>query len=305
MSTTAAPTTWPGRARPTVGELEQAWQAIHAGRFRQPVGNGGPPAEAWTAAGTVVVVAGAHGWSGASTAALLVADGHARQGSSVRLVDAAAPARSGFAAAAATEHGVDRSGRWRVGQRGPMTVHRLVDPVGGVVDVPSPGRLAETCVTVVDAGWPVSDLLASADDGHWLGGLLWSAPLVLTARATVPGLRHAEAVLEALGECARPVTLLLVGVKRLPRWLLAAAGPQTLTVHRIGRLVTAPTRDDLAKAGLTPAALPRQLAGVGDRLAQLTTDPTTEPTAASSSDPLERAGFTPKSNATQREDDLS
>lgn len=263
-----------GSGRPGLvshSELEQAWRAIQAGRFRGPA-DGTGRADGWDAPGVVVAVVGAHGWSGASTAALMIAEGCARQGVPVRVVDAAAPARSGFAAAAATEHGVDESGQWRVGHRGPVAVHRLVTPVGRVVDVPVPESADSAGVSVVDVGWPATDLLECRQERHWLGLLLRDAPVALTARATVPGLRHAEGCLQALAASSRPVCVLLVGVKRLPRWLLAAAGPRVLAAHGAGLLVTVPSRPELAGPGLTPAPLPRQLTTAGDRLVHLTVD---------------------------------
>lgn len=130
----------------TVEELALAWGAVRSGQFRAHPQPANPhrgltdqgPAVAGAAgldAGPVVAVVGAHGWSGASTTALLIAEAAARRGRRVRLLDLAAPARSGLAAASVTEQGVDETGRWRLGSRGAVAVHRLADPVswlGGV-----------------------------------------------------------------------------------------------------------------------------------------------------------------------------
>ena len=187
-------------------ELERAWRALQAGVFRERsdvapeeladhLADHRPLASGAVFAGPVVVVAGCHGWAGTSTAALVLAEGYARRGVPVRLLDAAAAARSGLAGAAVTEHGLDQSGRWRCGSRGEVAVHRIAGSLAGVVDVPEPPVMAEGTVTVVDAGWPIPDLLAGVG-GHWLPSLLQEAPLLLTAQANVPGLRHAEVTLE-------------------------------------------------------------------------------------------------------------
>ena len=263
----------------SVDELERAWRAVRAGQFRARrravdgwvSGSGGPdliPAP-------VVLVVGAHGWSGTSTTALLIADAAARRGTAVRLVDAAAPARSGFAAAAATEHGLDETGRWRQGSRGPVSVQRLAGPVNRPAVVPPPPAGQDGTVTVVDIGWPITDLLEDLDADpagqYWLGALVRSAPLVLTARATIPGLRLAEVTVEALAAVRVPggrVVLALLGPRTLPRLLSASTAVQA--AQRDQLLVTVPDRPALTQAGLTPAPLPRQLHPAGDQLLALT-----------------------------------
>jgi len=288
---------------PAVGvdELERAWRAVRAGQFqakRRAV-------DGWVSSGDgrpdqipepVVLVAGAHGWSGTSTTALLIADAAARRGTAVRLVDAAPPARSGFAAAAATEHGVDETGRWRQGSRGPVSVQRLAHGVEGSAVVPVPPAGQDGTVTVVDTGWPITDLLErlAADPAgrSWLSALARSAPLVLTARATIPGFRHVEAAVEALSAVRGPggrVVLALLGPRTLPRTLTAAAGPAVQAAQRDQLLVTVPERPALTWAGLTPAPLPRQLQPAGDLLWALTVP--VEPPAATSDDrPRRRLG---------------
>lgn len=278
-SSTTSSTTPPVAADAPVGieELEQAWRAVRAGRFRpdrhRSGDNSGLVCGPDIISGPLVVVAGAHGWSGTSTTALLIADAVTRRGVRARVVDAAAPARSGFAAAAATEYGVDDSGVWRLGSRGGVSLQRLAHPVRRPDGIPVPLPTEEGTLTVVDAGWPITDLLDHLQGGegrHWLTALLRSAQLVLTARATVPGLRHAEATLQVLDAPGRRIALALVGPRTLPRWLMASAGAAVLTVQREGFLVTVPDRPHLSGAGLTPAPLPRQLHPTGDRLLNLT-----------------------------------
>jgi len=260
-------------------ELQRAWRALQAGTFRdQAAVSDETLAVATVFTGPVMVVAGCHGWAGTSTAALMLAEGYARRGTPVRILDAAAASRSGFAAAAATEHGLDETGRWRLGSRGPVAVHRSAGSLVGVLEVPSPPAVGDDTVTVVDAGWPITDLLASSRT-HWLPRLLQHAPLLLTARPSVPGLRHVEVTLEALPTSTSTSTqpfVLLLGARR--RWLQAATGALLSAAERDGRVHLVPENGDLASAGLTPAALPRQLHPVGDRLAQLTA-PTAAPTA--------------------------
>jgi hypothetical protein len=277
-------------------ELERAWRALSAGTFRdqgaagKQVDAGGEPLPSAAAAvvftGPVVVVAGCHGWAGTSTAALLLADAYARRGSPVRILDAAPASRSGYSAAAATEHGLDETGRWRLGSRGPVVVHRIAGTfggLGGLLEVPPPPAVAGDTVTVVDTGWPIGDLLGGVRP-HWLPHLLTQAPLLLTARANVPGLRHVEVTLEALRTQptqtprSTPPLVLLLGAHR--RWLRAATGPPLLAAQLDGRVQLVPEHALLASAGLTPAPLPRQLNPVGDRLVQLIT-----PTAAAGPEP--------------------
>lgn len=303
---------------PAVGvdELERAWRAVRAGQFqakRRAV-------EGWVSSGDgpdlipapVVLVAGAHGWSGTSTTALLIADAAARRGTAVRLVDAAPPARSGFAAAAATEHGVDETGRWRQGGRGPVSVQRLAHGVEGSAVVPVPPAGQDGTVTVVDTGWPIPDLLErlNADPAgwSWLSALVRSAPLVLTARATVPGFRHVESAVEALSAVRGPgggrVVLALLGPRTMPRTLTAAAGPAVQAAHRDQLIVTVPERPALNRAGLTPAPLPRQLQPAGEQLWALTL-PGQPQAPAADKRPRRRLGRHPLTQLdTDRKDDL-
>ena len=252
-------------------ELQRAWRALQAGRFRDRAAVSDEPLGAVTVfTGPVIVVAGCHGWAGTSTAALMLAEAYARRGTPVRVLDAAAACRSGFAGAAATEHGLDQTGRWRLGSRGQVAVHRSAGPLVSVLGVPPPPAVGDDTVTVVDAGWPITDLLASRHT-HWLPRLLGHAPLLLTARPSVPGLRHVEVTLEALPTSTSRSTqpfVLLLGARR--RWLQAATGALLPAAERDGRVHPVPEHGVLASAGLTPAPLPRQLHPVGDRLAQLT-----------------------------------
>ena len=256
-------------------ELQRAWRALEAGIFREEIpptpelgaAANQPPAVATVFTGPVVVVAGCHGWAGTSTTTLMVAEAYARRGTPVRILDAAPAARSGFPAAAATEHGLDETGRWRLGSRGRVAVHRSAGSPASVLEVPVPPAVTEGTVTVVDAGWPIAALLAPSPYAHWLPRSLRHSPLLLAARPSVPGLRHVEVTLELLPPSARPHVLLL-GARR--RWLQAATGELLLAAERDGRVHLVPEHGDLAAAGLTPGPLPRQLHRVADHLTELT-----------------------------------
>ncbi len=299
---------------PTVQELELAWRAVRAGQFRRPqrpevdardvvsgrrveaVHGQDDGGHVWIPE-PVVVVAGAHGWAGTSTTVLLLAEAAAGRGEPARVIDTASPAQSGFVGAAMVEHGVDETGQWRIGSRGPVNLQRLACPEIAPMTAPPPMEAADGTVSIIDTTWPLHDLLEhlvlpdepgqlAAGQLHWLQAALTSSPLVLTARACVPGLRHLEQALESLEGCrasGSPVVLALLGPRSLPRSLTAAAGARVLAALEAGRLVTVPERPALTEAGLTPAALPRELQPAGDRLLTLTCPP--QPRSADSTEP--------------------
>lgn len=228
-------------ASPTADELARAWDALRSGQFRDPAHPAGLAVLAtWPTSasdgrpltgdprpagrrrvaetpvpGPVLLVVGAHGWSGASTTALLLAEAVARDGAFARLVDAADPATSGLAGAAVTEHGHDESGHWRQGSRTVVDavgqvrhvwlerLDRATPSVAAVPDAP-PARVAvePAALTVVDAGRPLTDLLRTAQEPtgerHWLVQLLRTAAVVVTARATVAGVQRAGSAVAAL-----------------------------------------------------------------------------------------------------------
>ncbi len=311
-------------APPTVDELGRAWAAVRAGRFRgdplQPARPArlGPDGRLAAAAaplpGAVVTVVGAHGWSGASTTALLLAESAARAGGTVRLVDAADPVQSGLIGAAVTEHGYDQSGQWRRGLRvvrsrahpfGQLRMERLDRPADAPLAVPAaaisdgtgdgtsggtggdvgPGGDVggNAVMTVVDAGWPLPDLVRLAEDPvgqtHWLGRLIRSSTLVLTAQATVPGLQRAAAAADQLQglrssgptrTAAPGMVLVLVGAHRLTRLLADVVATTLPAISAEGRLVLVPSPRDFAVQGVTTSDLPKQLTPAGVRLLEMT-----------------------------------
>lgn len=318
--TTARPSLDLEIAPPTADELGRAWEAVRAGRFRGETalefdGSDSPhsasmgdrlsAATTTTLPGPVVTVVGAHGWSGASTTALLLAESAARAGWTVRLVDAADPVQSGLIGAAVTEHGHDQSGHWRRGTRGvaaggrqpgqlrlerldrlaaaPLAVPAAAtsDPGDGRVD----GAVDGAALTVVDAGWPFHELLRLVQDPvgrtHWLARLICSSPLVLSARATVPGVQRAAAAADQLQSVRTggqtltepPVLVLaLVGAHRLPRLLAGVVATTLPAISAQGRVVLVPSRRDFAVQGITSSDLPRQLTPAGARLLAMTGD---------------------------------
>lgn len=268
-------------APPTAQELDRAWAAVRAGQFRDDAftsrtqkrpATGGPT-------GLVVTVVGAHGWSGTSTIALLLAETAARAGAQVRLVDAADPARSGLVGAAVTEHGCDGSGQWRRGTRGAdfghgqLRLERLTQRTYHPDALPAVAEAPTVALTVVDAGWALPELLRLAEEPtdrrHWLGHLLRASALVVTARATVPGaqrLAAATAELDGVRNLDQPLLVALVGAHRLPRLLADVVTASLPASTDPGRVVLLPTRRDLALQGITSSDLPRQLMPAGMQL---------------------------------------
>ena len=258
--------------RVTPQELARAWEAVRAGQFRTAIGrgpartgrrgDGSTPGEHWWRERAVVAVVGAHGWSGASTTALLLAHSYAAAGRAVRLLDGATPARSGLVAAALTEHGVDETGRWRVGTRGAVAVQRPAEQLATLADLPDPhaGPPGAEAVSVVDTGWPLGQLL---DEPGWMSRLVRAVPLVVTGRASALGVRHVEATLAALHAAgASTVVVALIGPTRrgrIPARVSSIAGAGLTAAIQARRVVMLPDLPALAGAGIGAAELPRRL----------------------------------------------
>jgi len=331
--TTAPPTLDFATAPPTADELGRAWDAVRAGRFRDDSTLGSSSlnfnslnldlrlgsAATTPLPGPVVTVVGAHGWSGASTTALLLAEAAARAGGTVRLVDAADPVQSGLIGAAVTEHGHDQSGHWRRGTRpvgtgapqpGQLRLERLdrraeaplMVPAAATGDGTGEDTGDDVSMTVVDVGWPLHELLRLAQDpvgrAHWLAELVRSSIVVLTARATVPGVQRAAAAaaqlqsvrtgIEQEPATAPVVVLALVGAHRLPRLLGEVVNAALPAISAEGRVVLLPTRRDFAVHGVTSSDLPRQLLPAGVRLLKLTGCTGTDPARPDSPAPRQR-----------------
>ena len=194
----------------------------------------------------VLLVCGCGAASGATTVALALAT----ESGSARVVETCGATESGLVYAAATELGAVDGG-WARGARDSVVVERRTDSLSVPERVPSPAGSALP-LTVVDSSWDLGGVLAS---GGWLGQLARTAsPVVLVARATVPGLRRLAAAVELVGE---PRTIAVtVGPKRWPRLVEQSAAPAVRSLREAGRLVTFSELPALALTGLTPDALP-------------------------------------------------
>jgi hypothetical protein len=214
-----------------------------------------------------VVVLAAHSGAGASTVALAIAEASASAGQRVQLLECAAPARSGLAAATSSELGVDGGG-WRRGRRGDrIEICRLATSVASIDDVPTPplpgGDVAPAQLVIVDAGWPVHDVLGAQG---WISQLVDAALPVIVCRPTVRGVQQADQVLAAF---ACPVLIAATGPTRWTRTVTATCGLGLREARRSGRLVSVPVDRHLDVAGLTADPLPKLILAAGRRLAAL------------------------------------
>ena len=146
-----------------------------------------------------------------------------------RVLETASTTAAGLTAAATAELGRDGAG-WILGSRGLVRIERVGDILHGPEEVPTPTPGPECDLLVVDIAWEVGAVLS----GHgWLTTLLDCAgPVVLTASATLPGLRRLDSALSllrpnrpvvALGGSVRAVTP--TGGQRRPE----PAGRETTT----------------------------------------------------------------------------
>ena len=263
-----------GDSQVSVPELQSALEALRRGDFRRDAPRASSygdaswflstPVDCWLGDDRLVVlVLAAHAGAGASTVAVALAD-VAAQSHTARLVDGAAPARSGLVAAADTELGVDDSG-WRLGRRGQVEVHRPAGAVGCISDLPNLRPVDtdghRTDVVVVDAGWPVWDVLAGSG---WLPGLLPVAQLVVVCRATIPGVRQTEQV---LGRLPSDPVIAAVGPRRWPGPVLAGCGQRLRAAREVGRVVTVGVHRSLETDGVDARPLPAPVAATAQVLA--------------------------------------
>ena len=212
-----------------------------------------------------MVVAGAHAGAGATTAALAIAV-TAAETAAVRLIECAAPYRSGLAAAADTELGADADG-WRLGRRGRLMIERRETPA--TLDPREQHRHAVNrrgaAVCIIDIGCvrPDSDVL-----------MLWArmgARIVLVHRVSVPGVRAAELALTCVEGCT-PFAI-GVGAVRWPAIVHASCGPSLRQTRDAGNAATFPADAELAVSGVTADPLPRRLlAAARDSLPHLFAD---------------------------------
>jgi hypothetical protein len=246
----------------SAGELEAVlpWRGAVAAR----TSGAAATVSRWPVTGSVVAVLAAHAGAGASTVAVAIAEAVAAGGTPTRLVELADPARSGLAAAATAELGVDGSG-WRHGRRGPLLIDRLAEHVGGLSDLPAPrsGEPGVSECVVVDPGCPAGEVLAG---GGWPAQLLAVARLVVVCRLTVPAVRQAEPLLTDLRNL-RSMLVAAPGRGRWPGAVTASCGPGMRAMREAARVVTVPLDRRLQVYGVTADPLPRPIAVAGEALA--------------------------------------
>lgn len=246
-----------------VDELKRAYRAVQAGTFRR----GHHPTRlspGWSPTGPVLTVVGSCAGSGASTLALALATA----AGTARVLECATPTAAGLTAAATAELGRDPGG-WVRGTRSTVLLERPADTLGGPHEVPHPRPDDDDdALVVIDVAWEMGTVLA----GHgWLTDLLENpGPVVITAPATVPGLRRLDAALGML-EHAHPVVA-LVGPRRraLPRPVTSALAALSRTHGLNGRVVHVPVDARLRIRGVDSAPLPPALLRAATDLLTLT-----------------------------------
>lgn len=240
----------PTVATAPLDQVKAAWAALDAGAFASP-------SVQWRTHRPTIAVLSTHGGSGASTIALAIAEALG----GAHLLELAPPDTSGLIAATTAELGEVTSGWWR-GQRGEVLVEYLARwPLTGVIPAPARSGLP----LVVD----VADLAHHRLQTPAVQALLSSARLVvLTASATVPGLRRLAATAQQLPPEV-PMACAVTGPPRR-KWAPAvtAASASALPAGA-DRLVIVPTDPGLAVTGLTPAALPKPVRMAATHLLRL------------------------------------
>ena len=125
-------------------------------------------------------------------------------------------------------------------------------------------------MTVVDVAWELGQVLATQS---WVADLLRQSPLVVvTATATIPGLRRLEAALAMLAHTPCVAAVLGPRRKKWARAVAHSAGPLTTALIRAERLVEVPTDARLSARGLDSAPLPDALLHAATDLLHLTHD---------------------------------
>ena len=270
-----------GRPIASLGELQRAWEAVQAGRFRSSARPGGPTATAagsagageWFPAETVIPVIGAGGSVGATTLALALATASSAP---ARVVECCSASASGLASASTAELGTTGTG-WRRGLRDGIhhriLLERAADRITTATAVPLPTDPDRpVAVTYLDCCWELDHLLS---DG-WLAELVTTAPaLVVAATATVPGMRRLEVVLDALQSTQVTVAVLGPRRKKWGRPVEGSLGPSTRALDAADGLVEIPLDRDLAVHGPNSAPLPQPLLNAAAHLLDHLPAPTT------------------------------
>jgi hypothetical protein len=246
----------------SVPELQRAWRAVQAGKFRQESPAAAARADAVQSSRTwapgnaeqVLPVVGCGGAPGASTIALALASA---AGCSARILECRSGTTSGLAAASTAELGPHPSG-WRRGMRGDVLLERASGLLTRVDEVPLPSVPDRPlALTVLDLGWDLRHVL---DVPSWIGEQVKTAGVVVVvARATIPGLLHLETTLSLLGRIRAVAAVLGSPCRRWSKAVWQSSGPMTKALDDSGRLIVIPHDSRLAAVGLDSRALPRQL----------------------------------------------
>ena len=271
-----------------VDELKRAWHAVRSGEFHTPprraLGgrrDGTRPTDTWKPEPweDAVVVLGCSGSSGATTVTLAMGLAATVP---VRVVECGSVTTSGLAAASTAELGLHADGGWLLGRRDHVQLERASDILPGPQTVPHPipaevlsthGQEEQeesmtSCLTILDAGWEAGQLLRS---DSWIGETVRIVDhLVLTTRATTPGMRRLEGVLDLLSG-TRDLAQVKVAVlgprrKKWHRGLEHASGPGVRQILDAGNCVEIYEVPALAVDGLDSRPLP---AGLVDSARQL------------------------------------
>jgi hypothetical protein len=210
--------------------------------------------------GAWVRVLAGHSGAGASTIALAIADAAAAAGRPSQLIETAPASRSGLVSAASRELDVDATGAWRCGTR------------------PHPATSAHVTINRraedrQPTGWPSTaatspgDVLVAADLGLVPGdalGRVVGGVIVVACRATIPGVRLTEQLLNRLDESTVVVAMLVA--RRWPGEVRSSCGPQLRALRAAGWVVTVPMDGHLAVTGPTHLPLPKAVLAAGRAL---------------------------------------
>jgi hypothetical protein len=256
----------------SVPELQRAWRAVQAGRFRQESPAGAAKADAipksrtWAPgnAEQILPVVGCAGASGASTIALALASAAGR---SARILECRGTI-SGLAAASTAELGPHPSG-WRRGMRGDVLLERASGLMTRIDEVPVPSVPDQpVALTVLDLGWDLRHVL---DVPSWIGEQLETAGVVVVVtRATIPGLLHLETTLSVLDRIRIVAAMLGSPGRRWSKAVWQSSGPMTKALEDSGRLIVIPHDSRLAAVGLDSRPLPRQVLEAAHAVLELT-----------------------------------
>ena len=245
----------------SVPELQRAWRAVQAGRFRQESPTGAATADVvshsriWVPSNgeQVVPVVGGAAASGASTIALALASALGRSARSLECRGTT----SGLAAASTAELGPHPSG-WRRGMRGDVLLERARGLLTRADEVPLPSAPDRPlALTVLDLGWDLRHVLHVPS---WIGEQVRTAGVVVVVtRATIPGLLHLETTLSLLDQIRAVAAVLGSPSRRWSKAVWQSSGPMTKALEDSGRLIVIPHDSRLAAVGLDWRPLPRQV----------------------------------------------